>query len=322
MNTGDYGRACTRGLAASFGSKLANSKFGGVEVIMRRENKVVVMRGPSGSGKSTFARTYLPTYTVVSRDLIRPMFGTLHKTRLDSETEKKVTEIQVRLFRDAIRRGEDVVIDDTNLNNGFANRWATEAALMGLVVEEVVMDTSLKECIKRSNIPEEVVRKQYEQFRKIKPLKVVSPYPPAFPDAIGIGHKFAYIVDIDGTLARHHRSPYDYDKLHADTVIFPVADTITQLHKDYHVLLVSGRPDSYKDETEMWLRENYISYDKLYMRAEGDTRQDAVVKSEILDKILERYDVVAAIDDRQRVLEMWRTRGIFTFDVSQGGGMF
>lgn len=49
-------------------------------------------------------------------------------------------------------------------------------------------------------------------------------------------------------------------------------------------------------------------FDLIFMRKEGDTRSDDIVKYEILkDKIVPRYYVEAVFDDRNRVVDMWRT---------------
>jgi predicted kinase len=47
------------------------------------------------------------------------------------------------------------------------------------------------------------------------------------------------------------------------------------------------------------------------MRKGGDHRSDVIVKSEILDEILARgHDIAFVVDDRPRVVEMWRQRGL------------
>ena len=57
---------------------------------------MVIFVGSAASGKSTFWKTYLPTYIRVNRDTL--------KTR---EKCLKVTE-------DSLKKGENVVIDNTN----------------------------------------------------------------------------------------------------------------------------------------------------------------------------------------------------------------
>jgi hypothetical protein len=54
------------------------------------------------------------------------------------------------------------------------------------------------------------------------------------------------------------------------------------------------------------------------MRADNDFRDDAIVKKEMLDKILATgTEIIAAFDDRKKVKRMWVENGIFVFDVNQ-----
>ena len=69
-----------------------------------------LMQGLPASGKSTYVReNFANGELVLSRDNIRKMFGATGKTVLDAGDEKKVTEVQMGLVRDAITRGVDVV---------------------------------------------------------------------------------------------------------------------------------------------------------------------------------------------------------------------
>ena len=147
--------------------------------------------------------------------------------------------------------------------------------------------------------------------------------------------QWAYIVDIDGTLADSTglRSPYDYTKVQGDRPIRAVSELVTGVQQQCilngwdewvpSVVFVSGRDEECRHETERWLRYNLGFSPELYMRAHGDKRHDAVVKREILERdLLPRYYILGAIDDRLRVLSMWQASGIFTFNVNQTGADF
>ena len=141
----------------------------------------------------------------------------------------------------------------------------------------------------------------------------------------------AIIFDIDGTLAdvRHRLHHLDGEKnWHAffndmgdDPVIEPVATLARHIATTRHksgieaVLVVSARPASaaWGKITKAWLERHGIVYDRLYMRAEDDRRPDQVVKSEILQRILDDgYSPVLVVDDRPQVVAMWRDHGIVT----------
>lgn len=134
-----------------------------------------------------------------------------------------------------------------------------------------------------------------------------------------------YIFDIDGTIAdlRHrlHHIQGDHKNWNAffmamrnDAPIWPVIDLMPKLKDEWtDILLVSGRPEDWREDTEEWLHRHRVRYDRLYMRLEGDKRSDVIVKREILQQIRsEGYEILMAFDDRPRVVEMWRAHGITT----------
>ncbi|GAA0315972.1 hypothetical protein GCM10009087_28070 [Sphingomonas oligophenolica] len=142
----------------------------------------------------------------------------------------------------------------------------------------------------------------------------------------------AVIFDIDGTLAdvEHRLHHLDGDKdwiaffrdMQDDKPIEPIAELARLLHKAVEakhgleaVLIVTARPDreDWRRTTLDWLDVHAIPYDRIYFRPEGDTRQDHLVKAEILQRILEDgYEPVLVIDDRPQVVKMWRDHGITT----------
>ncbi len=139
------------------------------------------------------------------------------------------------------------------------------------------------------------------------------------------------IVDIDGTVADiNHRLhfiekyPRDYDGFYDacvdDTPITAVIDLVRALKMDnYYIIFVTGRPDTHRRETGLWLTENFIPYDQLLMRKGGDYRKDTVIKKEILAIIRAEYgEPEFALDDRASVVRMWRDNGVKCLQVAPG----
>ena len=57
----------------------------------------------------------------------------------------------------------------------------------------------------------------------------------------------------------------------------------------------------------------------LFMRASGDTRKDEIVKLELFDAhVRGKYDVRLVLDDRDRVVRMWRSIGLTCLQVADG----
>lgn len=144
------------------------------------------------------------------------------------------------------------------------------------------------------------------------------------------------IFDLDGTLAdlTHRRhfvttKPKNWPAFFAaadqDTCIEPIAKVARGFILAHRVLICSGRPDDMRDMTEKWLTKHiwgangFTKHDGLYMRKTGDYRADDIVKSELLDQILvDGFHPELAFDDRDRVVKMWRARGIRCCQVAEG----
>lgn len=135
----------------------------------------------------------------------------------------------------------------------------------------------------------------------------------------------AIICDIDGTLALiGNRSPYDGENVEQDLLNHPIAN-ILEVYKhqqlfDITLILVTGREDRYRSQTERWLQKHSIAYDLLYMRKAGDKRKDTVVKKEIYKKqIKNSFDILFILEDRDQVVDMWRKElGLTCLQVEYG----
>ncbi|MCU1472235.1 polynucleotide kinase [Amnibacterium sp.] len=138
----------------------------------------------------------------------------------------------------------------------------------------------------------------------------------------------AVLIDLDGTLAIiGDRDPYDASTAEVDELNEQVAwvahswlfDGTTEARQDRAVVLVSGRQEKDRRPTERWLDRHGVVYDALRMRATGDPRNDAIVKRELYERhIRGRYNVVLVIDDRRRVVDMWRSLGLQCWQVAPG----
>jgi hypothetical protein len=61
-----------------------------------------------------------------------------------------------------------------------------------------------------------------------------------------------------------------------------------------------------------------VPIEGLFMRYERGT-EDSVIKAELFNRhILSKYNIVAVYDDRNRVVKMWRSRGLPCLQVQEG----
>ncbi|MGM7698487.1 polynucleotide kinase [Microbacterium sp. A84] len=133
----------------------------------------------------------------------------------------------------------------------------------------------------------------------------------------------AWIIDVDGTLAlRAARSPYNMHAVSRDRPNEPVVQLVQALlmHPNVDsIVVISGRDESARTQTQSWLTFHGIEFDSLFLRPLGDNRPDHIVKGEIYDSIIApRYKVIGVVDDRRSVVEMWRARGLVCLQVADG----
>lgn len=130
----------------------------------------------------------------------------------------------------------------------------------------------------------------------------------------------AIICDIDGTIAhRVDRSPFNWKEVGRDRPDDIIIEMLTVLEPAYKIVMVSGRDSICKPETEAWLDNHFAWYDALYMRDHLDNRKDSIVKQEIYEQFIKpNYQVKFVLDDRNQVVEMWRSLGLKCLQVAEG----
>ena len=150
------------------------------------------------------------------------------------------------------------------------------------------------------------------------------------------GMKNTIIFDLDGTLALIDKrrevstkpnGKLDWGKFFNSTNIkldepnLPVIK-MAQLFSEqgFNIVILSGRSNKTETATRSWLSENKVPFNKLIMRnSETDHfTPDWVLKKNMLDENLDINDVFLVVDDRDRVVKLWRSLGLTTFQVAEG----
>jgi len=166
-------------------------------------------------------------------------------------------------------------------------------------------------------------------------------------------NKNTVIFDLDGTLAnidaRREKATdilgkMDWDEffdpdnvLNLDEPNDPVIKMAQLFKKDgFKIVIFSGRNDRSFDSTKQWLNQNDVPFDLLIMRpdkfkenswpiADGNPATpemrfmpDEILKKKMLDTFVDINDVFLVVDDRDKVVKMWRDLGLNTFQVAPG----
>lgn len=280
--------------------------------------KLYLMVGPPGSGKSTYSRHLVSSGAIyVNQDLQ----GKDH----------------INLFNVAVANDMDIVVDRMGFSKGQRNRYLDPAKARGYETEIIVIHQPYKVCYERC-----VARKDHATIKDSSTASAAlntffTKYERVTDDEANVikrvfpeGDKpSAVICDLDGTLCdvshRRHfvRRPEGVKKdwqgffkgMVDDKPNKWCGDLLHAMHKaGQQIVFCSGRPDNWRKETTEWLQKygffNFGHDFYLYMRPRGDSRDDTIIKEIILDfELLTRFTPYFMIDDRKRVVDMWRSRG-------------
>jgi hypothetical protein len=146
------------------------------------------------------------------------------------------------------------------------------------------------------------------------------------------------IFDLDGTLAliderrafsAKSNGKIDWDKFFApeniqmDKPNNPVIEMAKSLSETGHnIAIFSGRSVATILETKQWLADNGVKFDLIRMRPTNHPFKfmpDEKLKSDWFDEEFpNKSDVLCVFDDRNKVVKMWRDKGISVMHVAEG----
>lgn len=283
--------------------------------------KLLCLRGLPGSGKTTYANELANKGWVrVNKDDLRAM---LNNSKFSKDNESYILSLRDEIIISSLVQGKNVVVDDTNLDPKHLIAFESIAGEFLADFEIRFFDVDVEECIKRNKlrekpVPEKVIYAMNERY--LTPPPAVIEYDDNKEECI--------IVDIDGTLAHiaDGRSPYDASRAMNDSLDDTVSLLTAMMYNHgYKVIILTGRDEEHREITEQWLEANNVEYDELYTRLATDVDEkgkkldDAIVKERLFRTHVEpRFNVKFVLDDRNRVVDMWRRIGLKCFQVAEG----
>lgn len=138
------------------------------------------------------------------------------------------------------------------------------------------------------------------------------------------------ISDLDGTIALDaHRKHYlesnnwdaYFEACDKDVPNVAVIKILELFHEQNEALawIFTGRSRSVETKTTDWLEKHKVPWYEVFMRPVGDHTPDVELKEEWYRKwIKDHFDVLFVLEDRTRVVDMWRSLGIPCFQVAPG----
>lgn len=307
--------------------------------------KLYFLIGIAGSGKTTKAKELIAgdpfkrTYRV-NKDTIRTLFTGVPKGSnnggYDKDFEALVRDTERDIATSLLKQGYNVVVDDTNLSQKHFNFFDTLCSQLGVSMIVVDMtDVPLETCLRQNEqreaaeqVPDHVVHQMHMQVAQLDPVKTRN-------EPVTLDKKYV-VCDIDGTIAdATHRLHYvqnvnndpDWKKnwqkffaeCYKDRLRLDVSKILGEYREmGYPTIFVSARPEYLREVTENWLDSFGLEYEGLLMRENKDSRQDDIVKQEILDKYLNKDLIRCWIDDRPKVIRQIQSNGIKVINVGLG----
>lgn len=283
-------------------------------------SKIIILKGLPASGKSTWAKMQ-SGFKRVNKDDLRAM---LDNSVWSKGNEKFVLNVRDYIVAQSAIVKSNLIVDDTNLDPKHEKKIRELAEPFGVDVEVKFFDTPLEECIardaKRENpVGEKVIRGMYNQYLRDFPGFPEEDEKYVNPD----GKPTCIICDIDGTIAEMKgRGPFEWHRVGEDLPKYSVINTVRGLYYNgnHPLIFFSGRDSVCRKETNQWLNTYFFDIPfELYMRPEGDSRKDSIIKKELFDNVVRgRYGVECVFDDRDQVVKLWRDMGLQCFQVNYG----
>jgi len=111
-----------------------------------------------------------------------------------------------------------------------------------------------------------------------------------------------------------------YAERPADIPVKHIVEILKALqYRRYEIWIVSGRSDEIKAQTEHWLSECTISYDRLIMRKKGDFTEESMLKTGWLhDGTIPKERIFCVFEDKTSVVDAWRSEGLPCLQVTEG----
>ena len=249
--------------------------------------------------------------------------------------EALVSKIKKGIAIDAMIQGYDIVVDNMNLNPKEVKFWedlvrqnneVCPISKYSYEIEYKDFFIPLEECIRRdamrpNPIGEKVIRETWKRYKHFIQTTEVERHVDKMRRYTG--KPKCIVIDMDSTMCCNvTKRPWfgegaDEGMIN-DVPNTGVCDVVRQLQEQYLVVVATGRDTSQEEVTKQWLAKYNIYPQEFYFRREGDYRKGVEVKKEQIEKILEKYNVVAIIDDCEPIVNMYREMGLTVLQPNKG----
>lgn len=301
--------------------------------------KIILTRGIPGSGKSTWAKAWAaqdPEHRIrLNWDDMRNMMGPYW---VPSRDHINVVMLWAGVNAAAYcNRPYDIVIDNMNLNpiaEKEVSEWvetfnaSSHSEDLNVKYELEFKDffLPLEECIYRDSlrpkpVGEKAIRdiwRRYKHFIQTTDVEnVVNNLRPS------TGKVPCIVVDMDSTMCFNTSKRPWYGEGAAEGMIKDVPNpgvvtVVKELQRKFPIVVVTGRDTTQATVTKQWLANQGIAPTDFYFRTAGDYRKGVEVKKELINQVLNKYDIVTVFEDCEPIVKMFREMGLTVLQPNKG----
>ena len=302
--------------------------------------KLILTRGIQGSGKSTWAKSWVaedPEHRIrINNDDIRNMLGPYWVP----SREDIVSSAKRNFALNGMLLGYDIVVDNMNLNPKEIKFWTDivdthnssdpRAVKPDIVRWEYEIEfkdffISLEECIRRdaarpNPIGEKVIRDTWRRYKHFIQTSEVERYVNNLRDW-DENKPTCVVIDMDSTTCFNTTKRPWFGEGSTEAMLKDIPNKgVVDLVKSqpYPIVVCTGRnKDQYKVTIE-WLANQGINPVDCYMRENEDYRKGVEVKSELMNQILDKYNVLVVFEDCEPIVQKFRDMGLTVLQPNKG----
>jgi len=303
--------------------------------------KIYLTVGAPASGKSTWAKSKVSedpnNYLRINNDDLRQSFN---GGVWSHDYEKLIKQTRESLIKLGLSNSKNIIIDNINADKNLFKDVCkiVEAANVDCIIIEKPFYEELDVLLERDSqrkgstkVGEAVVRqwfkklggKLHNNYNSRIQTFVKKQYTNKLLQDENLPK--AAIFDLDGTMCEiSHRNPYDASNCEKDGANNHVVNLCKMFYEQgIKILFFSGREDKYKEQTKVWIKNNFGNEYELHMRKREDFRKDSIIKQELYEAYAkDKYYLVAVVDDRLQVCQLWYKLGFPLFRVGNPDANF
>lgn len=247
--------------------------------------------------------------------------------------EDVVSHAKQTIVTYAMGKQYDIVVDNMNLNPKEVQYWTNVANYYNgytktgerYEIEFKDFFIPLEECIRRDSarpnpIGEKVIRDTWKRYKHFIQTSEVERY----VDNLRLwdsGKPMCVVIDMDSTVCFNTSKRPWFGEGSTEAMIDDVPNHgVVELIKaqEYPVVVCTGRNKDQHNVTKEWLTKQGINPIAYYMRENGDYRKGVEVKAELMNQILDKYNVLVVFEDCEPIVQKYREMGLTVLQPNKG----